>query len=98
MSSCSHLLGVLKVNPNSIRRKRKDPPVDSVGISNDTISAAANYTMDSMSHSIGPNSTESNMGTEARDMEDEEAVAETAPLAAEEYDSLLRDLNAREKV
>ena len=104
------ILGVLRVNPTSIRRRRKDSLVEDSSISNDTLSTATNNTVNSLSHRAGHklsrtgnNSTDTDIGEgnfeeEEERGEDEEAIGETATPPSDEYDSLLRDLNAREKV
>ena len=104
------ILGVLRVNPTSIRRRRKDSLVEDSSISNDTLSTATNNTVNSLSHRAGHklsrtgnNSTDTHIGEgnfeeEEERGEDEEAIGETATPPSDEYDSLLRDLNAREKV
>ena len=97
------LLGVLRVNPTSIRRRRKDSLAEETSISNDTLSTATNSTVNSLFHKTGPNSTDTHIGggdfeEEDEEGEDEEIVGETATPPSDEYDSLLRDLNAREKV
>ena len=98
------LLGVLRVNPTSIRRRRKDFLAEETSISNDTLSTATNSTVNSLFHKTGPNSTDTHIGggdfeeEEEGEGEDEEIIGETATPPSDEYDSLLRDLNAREKV
>ena len=89
------LSGVLKVKPTLVkRRKGVATATDSAQPLNVTEPTVLNDTVDSISYRVSSNSTDTTAGTDREREESSESVA----LPSEEYDALLRDLNAREKV